>query len=197
MMMDGGGAFGGAKAGAAFDPVTFAKKPPVILRGLCLLFAIIVFGCISSEGWRYDRTKRRETCLFNDDGNACNFGVGIGVIAFLAAIGFLAGEYLFEQMSSVKTRKHYVLGDLAFSGLWAFLYFVAFCYLSNEWSKSDDPPGGVGVGNVKAAIAFSFFSIFSWAGCGFFAYTRFRQGAEQAFAPAYEVRCQLNNFNFY
>ncbi|XP_021966147.1 synaptogyrin isoform X2 [Folsomia candida] len=187
MMMDGGGAFGGAKAGAAFDPVTFAKKPPVILRGLCLLFAIIVFGCISSEGWRYDRTKRRETCLFNDDGNACNFGVGIGVIAFLAAIGFLAGEYLFEQMSSVKTRKHYVLGDLAFSGLWAFLYFVAFCYLSNEWSKSDDPPGGVGVGNVKAAIAFSFFSIFSWAGCGFFAYTRFRQGAEQAFAPAYEV----------
>jgi len=78
--------------------------------------AIIVFGCISSEGWRYDKTKRRETCLFNDDANACNFGTGIGVIAFLAAIGFLAGEYLFEQMSSVKTRKHYVLGDLGFSG---------------------------------------------------------------------------------
>ena len=80
------------------------------------MFAIIVFGCISSEGWRYDRTKQRETCLYNDDSGACNYGVGIGVIAFLASIGFLAGEYLFEQMSSVKTRKHYVLGDLAFSG---------------------------------------------------------------------------------
>lgn len=80
------------------------------------LFAIIVFGCISSEGWRYDRQKKRETCLFNDNGNVCNYGVGIGVIAFLASIGFLAGEYLFEQMSSVKTRKHYVLADLGFSG---------------------------------------------------------------------------------
>jgi hypothetical protein len=39
MMMDsgGGGAFGGAKAGAAFDPVAFAKKPPVIVRALCLV----------------------------------------------------------------------------------------------------------------------------------------------------------------
>jgi hypothetical protein len=80
------------------------------------LFAIIVFGCISSEGWRYDKKAKRETCLFNDDSNACNYGVGIGVVAFLAAIGFLAGEYLFEQMSSVKTRKHYVLADLCFSG---------------------------------------------------------------------------------
>jgi len=75
-----------------------------------------VFGCISSEGWRYSKEKRKEVCLFNYNGNACNYGVGIGVIAFLAAIGFLAGEYLFEQMSSVKTRKHYVLADLGFSG---------------------------------------------------------------------------------
>lgn len=85
------------------------------------LFAIIVFGCISSEGWRYDRGRKRETCLFNDNGNVCNYGVGIGVIAFLASIGFLAGEYLFEQMSSVKTRKHYVLGDLGFSGKFFYL----------------------------------------------------------------------------
>ncbi|ODN04637.1 Synaptogyrin-2 [Orchesella cincta] len=151
------------------------------------LFAIIVFGCISSEGWRYDRGRKRETCLFNDNGNVCNYGVGIGVIAFLASIGFLAGEYLFEQMSSVKTRKHYVLADLGFSGLWAFLYFVGFCYMANQWSKAEDPPADIGVGNIKAAIAFSLFSIFTWGGCAFFAYMRFRQGAEQAFAPAYDV----------
>jgi len=187
MMMDGGGVFGGAKAGAPFDPVTFAKKPPVILRALCLLFAIIVFGCISSAGWRYDKQKQRETCLYNDDGGACNYGVGIGVIAFLAAIGFLAGEYLFEQMSSVKTRKHYVLGDLGFSGLWAFLFFIGFCYLANQWSKAAEPPADVGVGNVKAAIYFSLFSACTWGGCAYLAFQRFRQGAESAFAPAYEV----------
>lgn len=55
-------------------------------------------------------------CLYNEDGNACNYGIGISVIAFLASIGFIVGEYLFEQMPSIKTRKHYVLGDLGFSG---------------------------------------------------------------------------------
>lgn len=78
------------------------------------LFAIVVFGCISSQGWTTD-PKGNKTCLYNGNSNACNYGVGIGVIAFLASMGFLAGEYLFEQMSSVKTRKHFVLGDLGFS----------------------------------------------------------------------------------
>lgn len=80
------------------------------------LFAIIVFGCISSQGWEFKQDEDKEVCRYNGDLNACNYGVGIGVIAFLASIGFLAGEYLFEQMSSVRTRKHYVLGDLGFSG---------------------------------------------------------------------------------
>lgn len=31
------GAYGGGKAGAAFDPITFVQKPQVILRGLCLV----------------------------------------------------------------------------------------------------------------------------------------------------------------
>lgn len=77
---------------------------------------MIVFGCISSKGWYVNKETKREECLLNDDSTACNYGVGVAVIAFLASMGFLAGEYLFEQMSSVKTRKHYVLGDLGFSG---------------------------------------------------------------------------------
>lgn len=80
------------------------------------LFSIIVFGCISSQGWRVDETTNKDYCLYNNDANACNYGVTIGVIGFLAAMGFIVGEYFFEQMSSVKTRKHYVLGDLGFSG---------------------------------------------------------------------------------
>lgn len=135
------------------------------LQFLFQLFAIIVFGCISSQGWAYNGTE--EVCLYNGDSNACNYGVGIGVIAFLASIGFLAGEYLFEQMSSVKTRKHYVLGDLGFSAFWSFLYFVGFCYLTNRWSNSPPPAAEYGVNNVQAAIAFSFFSIFTWVSTNF------------------------------
>lgn len=46
---------------------------------------------------------------------------------------------------------------------------------------------GFGVNNLRAAIAFSFFSIFTWAGCAFFDFMRYRQGADSAFAPSYEV----------
>ncbi|GJQ80921.1 hypothetical protein Trydic_g4738 [Trypoxylus dichotomus] len=189
--MEGIGAYGGGKAGGAFDPVAFVRRPQVILRAVCWLFSIIVFGCISSQGWWYNPTTKTEECLYNGDSNACNYGVGISVIAFLASMGFLAGEYLFEQMSSVKTRKHYVLGDLGFSGFWSFLYFVGFWYLTSKWGKATAPPSGYGVNNVRAAIAFSFFSIFTWAGCAFFAFQRFRQGADAAFATNYEADTTL------
>ncbi|XP_075231120.1 synaptogyrin isoform X1 [Lycorma delicatula] len=185
--MDSGGAYGGGKAGAPFDPFTFVQRPQVILRAVCLLFAIIVFACISSQGWMYDETEKTEVCLFNRDASACHYGEGVAILAFLASIGFLGGEYLFEQMSSVKTRKHYVLLDLGYSGFWAFLYFISFCYLANQWSNAQVPPGHIGVGNVQAAICFSFFSVFTWAGCAWFAYQRFRQGADSAFAPTYEA----------
>lgn len=79
------------------------------------LFSIIVFGCISSQGWRVDEATNKDYCLYNNNPNACNYGVGIGVIGFLASMGFIVGEYLFEQMSSVKTRKHFVLADFGFS----------------------------------------------------------------------------------
>lgn len=183
--MDTSGAYGGAKAGGAFDPITFVQRPQVILRAVCWLFAIIVFGCISSRGW-YTNKKNESECLFNKDPSACNYGVGISIIAFLASMGFIAGEYFFEQMSSVKTRKHYVLADLGFSGFWSFLYFIGFWYLASQWSKTDTEYP-YGASNVKAAICFSFFSIFSWAGCAFFAFQRFRQGAGAAFATNYEA----------
>ncbi|XP_033347806.1 synaptogyrin [Bombus vosnesenskii] len=181
-----GGAYGGGKAGAPFDPIAFIQRPQVILRAVCLLFAIIVFGCISNKGY-IEKPDGKDVCLYNGDHNACNYGIGIGVLAFLASIGFLAGEYLFEQMSSVKTRKHFVLLDLGFSGFWAFLYFVGFCYLTNAWNKSETPENNYGVNNVQSAIAFSFFSIFTWAACAWFAFQRFKQGTDAAFAPSYEA----------
>ncbi|CAG9786018.1 unnamed protein product [Diatraea saccharalis] len=171
--METTGAYGGGKAGGAFDPQAFIQRPPVIVRAVCWLFSVIVMGCISAKGWYISKEDKKEYCVYNNDSNACNYGVGISVIAFIAAIGFIVGEYLFEQMSSVKTRKHYVLADLGFSAFWAFLYFVGFCYLSNAWGKTENPPYGT-ANNMQGAIAFCFFSIFAWVGCAFFALQRYR-----------------------
>ena len=60
---------------------------------------------------------------------ACKYGTTIGVIGFLASMAFIVGEYLFEQMSSVKSRKHYVLADLAFSGKSQFATLYNLMYI--------------------------------------------------------------------
>lgn len=73
-----------------------------------------MFGCISSEGWREEDGK--DICLFNDDPLACKFGNMVGIFGFIGSIGLIVGEFLFERMSSVKSRKRFVLADLGFSG---------------------------------------------------------------------------------
>jgi hypothetical protein len=74
------------------------------------LFSIVVFGCIAAKGWW------ASNCQMNNDPNACGYGTGIGVLAFLLCIGFLVLDAMFEQISSVQYRKYAVLADLAVSG---------------------------------------------------------------------------------
>ena len=50
------------------------------------------------------------------DSNACGYGIGIGVLAFLFCIGFLILDAMFDNMSSVQHRKYAVLADLGISG---------------------------------------------------------------------------------
>ncbi|KAL8601463.1 hypothetical protein ACOMHN_000405 [Nucella lapillus] len=180
----GTGAYGAGLAGAPFDPLTYIKKPQVILRLVSMLFAVVVFGCISSGAWFGHH------CQMNDDTNACGYGTGIGVLAFLLCIGFLILDALFENLSSVQHRKYAVLADLAISGLWTFLWFVGFCYMTDAWRRTDSnaryiQPHGAGKDNIQAAIAFSFFSIFSWGGLTFLAVQRYRLGAQETFNTGY------------
>ena len=74
----------------------------------------------------------------------------------------IAGEWFFEQMSSIKTRKHYVIFDMAFSGLWAFFYFVTFIYMCIAWSKTEEIRFSFASSNIYGAIFFAFLSIFAW-----------------------------------
>lgn len=76
--------------------------------------------------------------------------------------------------------------DLIFSGLWAALYFFLFASLTINWSKSAYPEFGYGINSLRAAIAFSLFSIPAWAGCGYFAWIRWQSGTDMsAFASTY------------
>ena len=85
------------------------------------LFSIVVFGCISSGAWYGPQ------CQMNNDTNACGYGTGVGVLAFLLCIGFLIVDAFFDNLSSVQHRKYAVLADLAVSGelaLWHYSCLV-------------------------------------------------------------------------
>eukprot|EP00088_Acartia_fossae_P048814 TRINITY_DN5336_c0_g1_i1.p1 TRINITY_DN5336_c0_g1~~TRINITY_DN5336_c0_g1_i1.p1 ORF type:complete len:229 (+),score=49.22 TRINITY_DN5336_c0_g1_i1:291-977(+) len=172
---------GASKAGAPTDPLEFVKRPTVILRIASCISAIIVFSCIQSEGWQFNQTESKEICIMNGSSTACNLGNTVAVMAFLAAIGFTVWEYFYDQMSSIKSKKHFLWADMGFSGLWAFFYFVAFCVMAHQWSQAESPPAGYGHMNMRAAIFFAFVAIFIEAIIWFLAYQRYKAGFESAF----------------
>nr|XP_036862822.1 TGF-beta-activated kinase 1 and MAP3K7-binding protein 1 isoform X2 [Manis javanica] len=159
-----GGAYGAGKAGGAFDPHTLVRQPHTILRVVSWVFSIVVFGSIVNEGYLNSSSEGEQFCIYNRNPNACSYGVAVGVLAFLTCLLYLALDAYFPQISSVKDRKKAVLSDIGVSAFWAFLWFVGFCYLANQWqvSKPKDNPMNEGTDAARAAITFSFFSIFTW-----------------------------------
>ena len=102
-------------------------------------------------------------CPLNNDDSACNFCITIGVIAFLASLIFLFFDAKFESFSNIKTRRRIVIADFAFCSLWAFFWFINFCYIANSWNKTlDDVKEKADSNKVQTAIAFSCFSTLLW-----------------------------------
>ena len=64
-------------------------------------------------------------------------------------------------MSSIKSRKHYVILDMAFSGIWALFYAIAFIFMANSWRQSDEM-FSFAKSNIIGAIFFAFLSVFCW-----------------------------------
>uniref|UniRef100_A0A3Q4B8F9 Synaptogyrin n=1 Tax=Mola mola TaxID=94237 RepID=A0A3Q4B8F9_MOLML len=171
-------AYGASLAGGTFDIQSLVKQPQTILRFLSWLFSIVVFATITAEGYINPKSHKDASCIFNEDDSACSYGVGIGILAFMACIVFILLDAYFPRISNAKERKFIVLGDLVFSGVWTFLWFICFCVLANQWSKTT--PEFTGSSDAaRAIVAFSFFSIVTWAILTFLAFTRYRQGISE------------------
>lgn len=79
------------------------------------IFSMVVFASIINEGY-VNMGSERLHCVFNKNADACNYGITIGIVAFLACVFFLALDVYFPQISSVKDRKRAVLLEMVFSG---------------------------------------------------------------------------------
>ncbi|XP_017280786.1 synaptogyrin-2a [Kryptolebias marmoratus] len=170
-------AYGASLAGGAFDFESFVKQPQTILRFLSWIFAIVVFGTITAEGYTNTTSVQDAKCMFNNNDHACSYGVGIGVLAFLACVAFLILDAHFPNISNATDRKRIVTADLAFSSAWTFLWFICFCVLTNQWTKTN--AASIIADAARAVITFSFFSTITWALLSYFALRRYRQGVSE------------------
>ncbi|XP_072550464.1 synaptogyrin-2a [Salminus brasiliensis] len=170
--------YGASLAGGSFDFVSFIKQLQTVLRLLSWLFSIVVFATITAEGFINQHGQQDTKCIFNQNDNACSYGTAVGIIAFLACVAFIILDAYLPQISNAKQRKHIVISDLAFSGAWTFLWFVCFCFLANQWSHTVETEG-IPEDAARAVIAFSFFSVVSWALLTLFAYRRYNQGMDE------------------
>lgn len=89
----------------------------------------MVFATIVSEGYMNEKHEETPKCMFNQNDSACSYGVGVGILAFLACVVFIVLDAYFPQISNANERKYIVLGDLCFSGK----NYSRFLFLSITW----------------------------------------------------------------
>ncbi|KAK7879700.1 hypothetical protein WMY93_033592 [Mugilogobius chulae] len=167
----------GLKAGGAFDLMTFLKQPITVLRLLSWIFSIVVLACISNEGFVNRPDSPLDVCVFNGNAGACGMGQWAGSLALICSSAFIALDLYFPHLGSVRDRKRAVLWDILLSGLWSVVWFITFCFLANQWQTSSLENNLLSEGSdaARAAILFSFFSVFSWGGLTLLALERMKR----------------------
>lgn len=154
------------KAGGAFNLMTFLKQPITALRLLSWVFAVVVLGCVTNEGYVNRPDSALELCVFNGNAVACRYSIATATLGLVWTSVFLGLDLYFHQIKTVQDRKRTIQADILITGLWSCLWFVDFCFLSNQWqfSRSEDNPLNEGVDAARAAILFCFLSVFTSGG---------------------------------
>ena len=172
----------------ALDPIEFGKqillKFEIYLRIAAILFAIIVFGCISDQSLFTESDPLSGqpivVCVFNSDLGACNYGITVGVIAFISNIVFVCLDVVMEVVIHPIIYRIIALSMLLFNAFWGFNYFVLFCLLANRWSNTPEISkttiSPLAFNDSQAAIAFTFFSVILYIGIGLFGVLRVIRG---------------------
>lgn len=97
----------------------------------------MVFATITAEGYVNAKDSSQVVCIFNHNDGACNYGVGVGIIAFFASTAFLFADAYLPLMSSAQERKHLVMVDLGFSGKTEHNIITA--HNDQKWKKETSP----------------------------------------------------------
>nr|CDS18845.1 synaptogyrin [Echinococcus granulosus] len=151
------------------DLRSLLTSPNFVLRGVSVIFCIIILACIDRDGYFAGR------CMFYSSGSACSFALSVTSLGLIFCLVYMAIDAGFLCLLQ-KYRRYIAMVELGFSGFWTCAFFILFCYTADHWRISDADPNDldlISLNNIRASIAFAFFSIFSWGGMTYTAYNRY------------------------
>ncbi|CAL8093787.1 unnamed protein product [Calicophoron daubneyi] len=153
------------------EPVDYFKKPRVILRFICLVFAIVVLCVVHNSCYIYD------ICLFNASESTCRFTVFLCFTTTVLCAVFALLDLWVDNIPNCSTRKRIVVADLGSFGFWTFLWFVTFCTLCNRWQYTSDElldKNQVNATGPRVAITFTFFVLVALGILTYLCYTAYK-----------------------
>eukprot|EP00053_Salpingoeca_punica_P003534 m.43674 g.43674 ORF g.43674 m.43674 type:complete len:180 (-) comp12246_c0_seq2:46-585(-) len=161
----------------------------LIVRACLIVCCIIVFGAIADQGKYYGHS------VFNDKMAAHDYGIAVGVIGFVCALAFLAMDLLLSRGSLPLSGTLYATIDLGVSAFNTLLTFIAFCYLADEWRRTEGKSGlSTSQKNaVQASIAFLFFSTILWTTSCILAFKARREGGHHSGYESAEIHHEPPN----
>ncbi|KYO37186.1 synaptogyrin-4 [Alligator mississippiensis] len=146
--------------------VQFLKKPQAIARILAGLFSLIIFASLMTDGYENPTASSQLHCVLNDNRAACSYATVAGVLAFLQSFLFLSLDAFDIISISHRVKSAILILDAIFSIIWSCIWFVAFSFLANQWTKSIHRYL-LGSSSARASISFAFFSIPCWVYLGY------------------------------
>ena len=183
---------------------TILLKFEIYLRLIAILFAIIVFSCISDKSF-YELPVDdvlTTVCLYDYEIGACNYGISIGVITFLSNFLLICIDVGMELVSIRQIIYRIIaLTMLLFNITLGFNWFVLYSLLTNHWNHfpSDSvellPPQYID--GTQTAIAFSFFSIFLYIGIDLLGILRVIRGSGNIGDASYYHRFLIQYTTYY
>ncbi|XP_007536321.1 synaptogyrin-4 [Erinaceus europaeus] len=141
------------------EVVQFLKKRKTVGRIFSGVFSLVIFSTLLTDGFQNQTDSAQLHCVLGGGLATCRFAVGAGVLAFLCCLLFLLLDARWGRAARLKPGLQ--LLDLGVAVLWTAVWFGGFCFLVSQWQHSPKQ-FTLGSSSAKAAIAFTFFSVFSW-----------------------------------
>ncbi|CAH8585103.1 unnamed protein product [Schistosoma turkestanicum] len=167
---------------ARLEPINYVRKPQVLLRLITVILAIVNIAVVHNDCYIYGK------CLFNEDQASCGYSLFLSSLTFIACSAYLWLDLIVDNVSNIDIRLRVAKFDMLLSGIWFFLWLIAFCLLCNRWQNTeqdflthnDASPVG-----PRTVIAFTFFSMVVLVILGFFTYKSYKSTEIQCSNLAY------------